>query len=145
MTTLSRNLKHTFGRRLRAASVPRETRTALPGHWDGNITTHDSAAEIGELIEEANAPLRTKTGSNPGLTLNPGVQVSAYKNTYDNECCDRQKFGSEIKRVTTQVGKLRQAIVFIRLNFLKMDNPPNFDDSTHFPGDYSFKNNKLNA
>ncbi len=33
------------------------------------ITTHYSAAEIGELIEGANAPLRTKTGSNPGLTL----------------------------------------------------------------------------
>ncbi|HED40444.1 MAG TPA: hypothetical protein ENJ13_08460 [Chromatiales bacterium] len=63
------NLKHTFGRRLRAAGVPRETRTALLGHWDGNITTHYSAAEIGELIEGANAPLRTKTGSNPGLTL----------------------------------------------------------------------------
>ena len=63
------NLKHTFGRRLRAAGVPRETRTALLGHWDGNITTHYSAAEIGELIEGANAPLKAKTGKSPALTL----------------------------------------------------------------------------
>ncbi len=87
------NLKHTFGRRLRAAGVPRETRTALLGHWDGNITAHYSAAEIEELIEGANAPLKTKTGSNPGLTL--------IKITCGNECCDRQKFGSEIKRKKT--------------------------------------------
>ena len=63
------NLKHTFGRRLRAAGVPLETRTALLGHWDGNITTHYSAAELVELIEAANAPLRAKSGKNPTLTL----------------------------------------------------------------------------
>ncbi len=45
------NLKHTFGRRLRAADVPLETRKVLLGHTNGDITTHYSAAEIGKLIE----------------------------------------------------------------------------------------------
>ena len=45
------DLKHTFGRRLRAARVPFETRQVLLGHKNGSITTHYSAAEIGELIE----------------------------------------------------------------------------------------------
>ena len=46
----SHDLKHTFGRRLRAARVSFETRQVLPGHRNGSITTHYSAAEIGELI-----------------------------------------------------------------------------------------------
>jgi integrase len=45
------DLKHTFGRRLRAAGVPEETRKVLLGHKNGDITTHYSAAEIGELVE----------------------------------------------------------------------------------------------
>ncbi len=45
------DLKHTFGRRLRAARVPFETRQVLLGHKNGSITTHYSATEIGELIE----------------------------------------------------------------------------------------------
>ena len=48
------DLKHTFGRRLRAARVPFETRQVLLGHKNGSITTHYSAAEIGELIEGVN-------------------------------------------------------------------------------------------
>lgn len=48
------DLKHTFGRRLRAAQVPFETRQVLLGHTNGSVTTHYSAAEIGELIEAVN-------------------------------------------------------------------------------------------
>ena len=47
------DLKHTFGRRLRAAGVPEETRKVLLGHRNGDITTHYSAAELAELIEAA--------------------------------------------------------------------------------------------
>lgn len=43
--------KHTFGRRLRAAGVGKETRSALLGHKTGDITTHYSQAEIQELID----------------------------------------------------------------------------------------------
>lgn len=48
------DLKHTFGRRLRAAGVPEETRKVLLGHKNGSITTHYSAAELAELIEAVN-------------------------------------------------------------------------------------------
>jgi integrase len=48
------DLKHSFGRRLRAARVPFETRQVLLGHKNGSITTHYSAAEIGDLIEGVN-------------------------------------------------------------------------------------------
>lgn len=44
-------LKHTCGRRLRAAGVPLETRKVCLGHKDGDITTHYSAAEIKELLD----------------------------------------------------------------------------------------------
>ena len=39
------DLKHTFGRRLRAAGVSYEDRQDLLGHKSGRITTHYSAAE----------------------------------------------------------------------------------------------------
>ena len=48
------DLKHTFGRRLRAAGVSFEDRQDLLGHKSGRITTHYSAAELSRLIESAN-------------------------------------------------------------------------------------------
>jgi integrase len=48
------DLKHTFGRRLRAAGVSFEDRQDLLGHRSGRITTHYSAAELFKLIEAAN-------------------------------------------------------------------------------------------
>ena len=47
------DLKHTFGRRLRAAGVSFEDRQDLLGHRSGRVTTHYSAAEITKLIEAA--------------------------------------------------------------------------------------------
>ena len=44
------DLRHTFGRRLRAAGVPPETRADLLGHASGSITTHYSGAEVLELL-----------------------------------------------------------------------------------------------
>ena len=48
------DLKHTFGRRLRAAGVSFEDRQDLLGHRSGRITTHYSAAELGNLLSAAN-------------------------------------------------------------------------------------------
>lgn len=48
------DLKHTFGRRLRAAGVSFEDRQDLLGHTAGRITTHYSASEITNLIKAAN-------------------------------------------------------------------------------------------
>ncbi|HLF97361.1 MAG TPA: tyrosine-type recombinase/integrase [Methylococcaceae bacterium] len=45
------NLKHTFGRRLRAAEVPIETRKVLLHHTNGDVTLRYSPAEIQELIK----------------------------------------------------------------------------------------------
>ena len=49
------DLKHTFGRRLRAAGVSFEDRQDLLGHRSGRITTHYSAAELTRLIDAANS------------------------------------------------------------------------------------------
>lgn len=44
------DLRHTCGRRLRAAGVSNETRQDILGHKNGNIATHYSAAELAELL-----------------------------------------------------------------------------------------------
>jgi integrase len=48
------DLKHTFGRRLRAAQVSLEDRQDLLGHKSSRITTHYSPAETKHLIDAAN-------------------------------------------------------------------------------------------
>lgn len=63
------NLKHTFGRRLRAAGVPLETRKVLLGHTVGDITTHYSAAEINELLNATESVCGTDPRNFPTLTL----------------------------------------------------------------------------
>jgi integrase len=62
------DLKHTFGRRLRAAGVTEEDRKALLGHKNGSITSHYSGAELGKLIDEANKISATDSRG-PALTI----------------------------------------------------------------------------
>lgn len=62
------DLKHTFGRRLRAAGVSYEDRQDLLGHRSSRITTHYSAAEIESLVTAANKVCRN-TQSSPILTI----------------------------------------------------------------------------
>jgi integrase len=62
------DLKHTFGRRLRAAGVTEEDRKALLGHKNGSITSHYSGAELGQLIESANKVSATDSRG-PVLTI----------------------------------------------------------------------------
>lgn len=63
------NLRHTFGRRLRAVGVPLETRKTLLGHANGDITTHYSAAEMQELINAVEQITDRNTAQMPTLTL----------------------------------------------------------------------------
>jgi len=63
------NLRHTFGRRLRGAGVPLETRKALLGHASGDITTHYSAAELGELLSAAEKIVNRGLAQAPTLTV----------------------------------------------------------------------------
>ncbi|WP_256589779.1 tyrosine-type recombinase/integrase [Pseudomonas sp. BRM28] len=62
------DLKHTFGRRLRAAGVTEEDRKSLLGHKNGSITSHYSGAELGKLIEAANM-VSTTDSRGPVLTI----------------------------------------------------------------------------
>ena len=63
------NLRHTFGRRLRGAGVPLETRKALLGHASGDITTHYSAAELSELLEAVEKIVDKGIAQTPTLTV----------------------------------------------------------------------------
>jgi len=63
------DLKHTFGRRLRAAGVSFEDRQDLLGHKSGRITTHYSGAELQNLIDAANKICGEKSRKSPALVL----------------------------------------------------------------------------
>ncbi len=63
------DLKHTFGRRLRAAGVSLEDRKDLLGHKSSEITTHYSAPEIANLIEAAEKVCMGDSRKTPALTL----------------------------------------------------------------------------
>ena len=58
------DLKHTFGRRLRAAGVTEEDRRALLSHKNGSIT----AAKLGKLNDEPNKISATDSRE-PALTI----------------------------------------------------------------------------
>ena len=68
------DLKHTFGRRLRAAEVSFEDRQDLLGHRSGRITTHYSAAELQNLYKAANKVCEEQLS---GLMLNMVRQPKA--------------------------------------------------------------------
>ncbi len=63
------DLKHTFGRRLRAAGVSFEDRQDLLGHRSGRITTHYSAAELENLVDAANKVCAVQSRKSPALVL----------------------------------------------------------------------------
>lgn len=62
------DLKHTFGRRLRAAGVSFEDRQDLLGHKSSRITTHYSAAELTSLIAAAEKVCDEKSHNPPATT-----------------------------------------------------------------------------
>jgi integrase len=62
------DLKHTFGRRLRASGVGFEDRQDLLGHRSGRITTHYSAADLSRLIEAADSVCE-RDGRRPELVI----------------------------------------------------------------------------
>ena len=62
------DLKHTFGRRLRAAGVSFEDRQDLLGHRNGRITTHYSRAELTNLIDAAERVCSTESRKTPATT-----------------------------------------------------------------------------
>src|SRR4051794_18107448 len=75
------DLKHTFGRRLRAAGVSFEDRQDLLGHRSGRITTHYSAAELSRLIAAANSVCCRDTSDAEFVVLRGSIQVGHAKLT----------------------------------------------------------------
>lgn len=71
------DLKHTFGRRLRAAGVSFEDRQDLLGHRSGRITTHYSAAELGNLLNAANQVVGEGSRKTPALLVLKKKAISA--------------------------------------------------------------------
>ena len=73
------DLKHTFGRRLRAAGVSFEDRQDLLGHRSGRITTHYSAAELSRLLEAANPVCDAHLGQPELLVMRGALQGESRK------------------------------------------------------------------
>jgi integrase len=63
------DLKHTFGRRLRAAGVSFEDRQDLLGHKSARITTHYSAPELANLIAAAERVCDDDSRKSRAITL----------------------------------------------------------------------------
>ncbi|MBP6104347.1 MAG: tyrosine-type recombinase/integrase [Gammaproteobacteria bacterium] len=70
------DLKHTFGRRLRASGVGYEDRQDLLGHKSERLTTHYSSAELHNLIAAAEKACECHTQSPVSTLLRPSKQVS---------------------------------------------------------------------
>ena len=78
------DLKHTFGRRLRAAGVSFEDRQDLLGHRSARITTHYSAAELSRLLEAADKVCE-RNGMRPELVMLRGKVGTNSRKTPANE------------------------------------------------------------
>ncbi len=63
------DLKHTYGRRLRAAGVDIETRKDLLGHKSGKITTHYSAPELENLIQASEKVCGTQSRKTHAIVI----------------------------------------------------------------------------
>ena len=74
------DLKHTFGRRLRAAGVGFEDRQDLLGHRSTRVTTHYSAAELSRLIEAAERVCE-QNGRRPELVVLRGALYGTSRKT----------------------------------------------------------------
>ena len=76
------DLKHTFGRRLRAAGVSFEDRQDLLGHLSQRITTHYSAADLERLVAAANRVCGSKAERPALVVLRRGAKIqNAHRHT----------------------------------------------------------------
>jgi len=83
------DLKHTFGRRLRADGVSFEYRQDLLGHRSARITTHYSAAELSRLIAAANRVCGRSTRQVELVVLRGSIHLEtrkAHASAHDGGC-----------------------------------------------------------
>jgi integrase len=83
------DLKHTFGRRLRASGVSFEDRQDLLGHRSGRITTHYSAADLSRLLEAANS-MCERDGRRPELVVLRGALQGGSRKSHARETASLQ-------------------------------------------------------
>ncbi len=97
------DLKHTFGRRLRAAGVSFEDRQDLLGHRSGRITTHYSAAELSRLLEAADRVCDNNQGQPELLVMRGSLQESPAKLPHrPSRSCGQS--AKSLKRVVPRAG-----------------------------------------
>ena len=101
------DLKHTFGRRLRAAGVTFEDRQDLLGHRSGRITTHYSAAELANLIEAANRVCESGSRKTPALVILKNKRSPRERQAHDL----RLKFGAP-GRIRTHDPLVRSQVLY---------------------------------
>lgn len=87
------DLKHTFGRRLRAAGVSFEDRQDLLGHRSGRITTHYSSAELKNLIEAANKVCINNLESSPALMILRTSNARSSRKNPANDFATAREYG----------------------------------------------------
>jgi integrase len=84
------DLKHTFGRRLRAAGVGFEDRQDLLGHRSRSVTTHYSAVELTRLLEAANRICESNGPSKrDAAEEKAGTRTAIYQNGIEGELVPR--------------------------------------------------------
>jgi hypothetical protein len=85
------DLKHTFGRRPRAAGVSFEDRQDLLGHKSGRMTTHYSAAELSNLIAAAEKACRVESRKSPAVVA---LKQKAAREAISNRLMSNAEFGA---------------------------------------------------
>lgn len=74
-----------FGRRLRSAAVPLETRKTLLRHANGDITTYYSAAEIEELRQAVQRIVNARVVQAPTLMIVRKTRTGVGKTSANTE------------------------------------------------------------
>ncbi len=98
------DLKHTFGRRLRAAGVSFEDRQDLLGHRSGRITTHYSAAELSRLIEAANRVCEGDSGRPELVVLRGSLREGVPQNSRKGASGVNASMAKVLKRMVPRGG-----------------------------------------
>ncbi len=108
------DLKHTFGRRLRAAGVSFEDRQDLLGHKSGRITTHYSEAELSSLLEAAERVCGDGSRESPALVV---LKQKAAEANSSNRLMSKENFGAPREiRTPDPLVRSHGATTFRRLN-----------------------------
>lgn len=98
------DLKHTFGRRLRAAGVSFEDRQDLLGHKSSRMTTHYSAPELGRLIEASDGVCE-RAGERPALVvLRNLVSSKPPQNPHKGKSMSRPEGAKSLKDMAPSAG-----------------------------------------